>query len=172
MQGTAPALSPTSSFAPSVMAATGRVLGGRGDVLMGNSFSLVPSGPLRHPLLMQLVLVASRSNWRRTLALMASQAHRVPEHPPKKLILDHVPLTTLLVCFPDTVPPLHDTTLLQSQPAWLSGQGRMRCQATNKAPAGVGGPKVGATRWWLGGWAGGAKVWELLMPPRKVPLGW
>lgn len=47
-------------------------MGGKG-VWMGNSFFLVSSGPLRHPLLMQLVLVALRSNWRRTLALLASQ---------------------------------------------------------------------------------------------------
>lgn len=73
-QGTTPSLSPTSSSAPSVVAATGRVLGGRWDVLMGNSFLRVSSGPLRHPLLMHLVLVAARSNWRRTLAPLASQA--------------------------------------------------------------------------------------------------
>ena len=77
----------------------------------------------------------------------------MPEHPPKKLILDHVSLTTILVCFPDTVPPCHCATLLQSQLA--VGQDRTGCQVTSKAPTGVGGLEVDATRWWLGRCAGG-----------------
>lgn len=81
----------------------------------------------------------------------------MPEHPPKKLILDHASLTTILVCFPDTVPVplLHCDALMQGQLLWLSGQGRMRCQVPSKAPAGVGGLEVSAMRWWPGGCAGG-----------------
>lgn len=43
------------------------------------SFPLVPSGPLRHPLLVQMFLVAPRGDWRRMLAPMTLQAHWVPE---------------------------------------------------------------------------------------------
>lgn len=38
---------------------------------------------------------------------------------------------------------------------WFSSQARTRCQVSGRAPAGMGGLKVGAARWWLGGCAGG-----------------
>lgn len=85
-------LSPQPSLLYQVwwLAVTGRVLGVRWDVLMGNSFLLVPSGPLRHPLLMQLCLwrwgVTGGGCW----CCWHPRWHRLPDYPPKKLILDQL----------------------------------------------------------------------------------